>query len=333
MSNFTGHFNDPTSLNCKFEVGIQKIEPETEKIEITPSKEEQIKTGLFDEVKVLGDENLVAENIKKDVDIFGVVGTAESGNAEMLISSNNSGYIQALLTKIPPIDTSNLTTMDYFFENCKNLAEIPQIDTSNATSMYDTFYRCNNLKEVPFLNTSKVTRFERTFYYCETLEEIPQIDTSQGTTFSNMFGYCSSLKEIPILNTGKATSFSYMFIGCRNLEKIPELNASTVNNVGFNCFAYCQKLATFGGFKNIGKAYTQKSSNYTNYTFSISSCKALTYDSIMNVFNSVYDLNLTYDVANGGTLYTQQLIIGPENTAKLAAEEIAIATNKGWTVS
>lgn len=52
----------------------------------------------------------------------------------------------------------------------------------------------------------------------------------------------------------------------------------------------------------------------------------------MDVINKLYDLNLTYDVANGGTLYTQVLSLGDTNKEKLTAEEIAIATNKGWTV-
>jgi hypothetical protein len=65
----------------------------------------------------------------------------------------------------------------------------------------------------------------------------------------------------------------------------------------------------------------------------LSTCTALTHDSLINVINGLYDLNLTYDVANGGTLYTQTLNLGSTNKAKLTAEEIAIATAKGWTVS
>ena len=53
----------------------------------------------------------------------------------------------------------------------------------------------------------------------------------------------------------------------------------------------------------------------------------------MNVINNLYDLNLTYDVANGGTLYAQSLVLGSTNMDKLTAEEIAIATAKGWNVT
>ena len=53
----------------------------------------------------------------------------------------------------------------------------------------------------------------------------------------------------------------------------------------------------------------------------------------MNVINNLYDLNITYDVANGGTLYTQSLVLGGTNLAKLTDEEKAIAINKGWSLS
>jgi len=46
----------------------------------------------------------------------------------------------------------------------------------------------------------------------------------------------------------------------------------------------------------------------------------------MNVINNLYD------IATKGC-NTQQLVLGSTNIAKLTAEEIAIATNKGWTVS
>lgn len=52
------------------------VEPiESEEISITPSANEQTKEGLFDKVTVIGDDELVPENIKMGVEIFGVVGT------------------------------------------------------------------------------------------------------------------------------------------------------------------------------------------------------------------------------------------------------------------
>jgi hypothetical protein len=50
------------------------------------------------------------------------------------------------------------------------------------------------------------------------------------------------------------------------------------------------------------------------------------------MFQRLYDLNLTYNVENGGTLKTQTVDLHADVIAKLTPEEIAIATDKGWTV-
>ena len=92
-------------------------------------------------------------------------------------------------------------------------------------------------------------------------------------------------------------------------------------------------IVNLGGFKNIGKGYTRNSNGYSQYTVPLNNRNLLTHDSLMNVINNLYDLNLTYNVAGGGTLYTQTFNLGSTNMAKLTAEEIAIATSKGWTVN
>lgn len=54
---------------------IRAIKDNMQEIEIVPSTENQIKEGFFSKITVEGSTNLVPENIKKDIDIFGVVGT------------------------------------------------------------------------------------------------------------------------------------------------------------------------------------------------------------------------------------------------------------------
>jgi hypothetical protein len=100
-----------------------------------------------------------------------------------------------------------------------------------------------------------------------------------------------------------------------------------------------KKLVTFNGIKNLGKAYTQKTTHYGQYALNLGASSKLSYQSLINIINNLYDLNITYGVydANGtpgtGTLYRQQLILGSTNLAKLTDEEKAIATNKGWDLS
>lgn len=92
-------------------------------------------------------------------------------------------------------------------------------------------------------------------------------------------------------------------------------------------------MTNLKSFKNLGKAYTSKTQNYSNYKLDLSKSTKLTHESLIDVINNLYDLNLTYNVANGGTLYRQSLVLGSTNLAKLTEDEIAIATNKGWNVS
>jgi surface protein len=336
-------------------VTVEKITGDT--LEVTPNTQQQSFSGVYTDVKVAGDENLIAENIKKDVEIFGVLGTAETGNAEMMTYPDiTSLSVVRLLLKIPELNTSNITYMTNAFQNCSSLTKIPNIDTSSVISMEQMFSGCSSLTEIPNMDTGNVTNMNSMFRACSNLTKIPNIDTSSVTKMSNMFYGCSSLTEIPNMDTGNVTNMTQMFEGCSNLTEIPNMDTSSVTEM-YRTFLGCVKLKTIpklnaskvtsvrqtfenskeieslGGLENLGKSYTKTTVNYNYYICDISYSTQLTHESLMNVINNLYDLNLTYNVANGGTLYTQRLTLGSRNLAKLTADEIAIATNKGWSVS
>lgn len=260
---------------------------QSEELNITPNAVEQIEEGIFNKVTVAGDSNLIPENIKEGVEIFGVQGTAElkgEENAIMETSITSKTFaIASYLKKIPLIDTSNTTNMASAFLNGSNLESIPPLDTSKVITMYAMVKNCNQLSEFPQLNTSKL------IYANE------------------MFSGCTSLTKIPLLDFGEVKRVDSMFQNCISLTDV-------------------------GGFKDLGKAYTTKTANYSQYSPVMTTSTNLTHDSLMNIINNLYDLNLTYDVANGGTLYTQRLNIGTANKSKLTEEEIAIATSKGWNI-
>lgn len=162
--------------------------------------------------------------------------------------------------------------------------------------------------------------------YVGNFKEIPNIDTSSMTSMNSMFSSCTSLISIPELNTDKVTAMNYMFYACYALTTIPQLNASNVTNTD-QMFYSCSALTTLGGLLNLGQAYsTSRSTSYYYYRLDLSFCTALTHDSLMNVINGLYDIKTKGCNA-------QSLILGSTNLAKLTSEEIAIATNKGWTVS
>lgn len=240
--------------------------------------------------------------------VFGKGESEETCNAEMTTSVKSGKRLQSCLIRIPQLNTSDMTDMSNMFDGCTNLVAVPLLDTAKVTNMYQMFMNCSLLKSVEFTDTTKVTKMSYTFAYCSALTELPTLDTCNTTDISSMFINCSSLTDVPLLDAGKVESVNGMFTNCNALEN-------------------------FGGLKDLGKAYTSTSTNKNQYRLALNYSSKLTRESLMNVINNLYDLNLSYNVANGGTLYKQQLVIGGGNLSKLTADEIAIATNKGWNVS
>ena len=253
------------------------------------------------------------------------------------------------LKNIPLLDTSNVIDMKGMFQDCSSLKTIPMLNTSNVTEMNYLFERDSLLTEIPLLNTINVTRMPYLFSNCYSLISVPALDTSNVTDMNNMFKGCSSLKQIPLLNTKSCNNMQYMFSECSSITEIPELDTSNVITMWYmffkctslttvpmldaskiinvyNMFNNCSSLVTLGGLKNLGMSYpTNWIDNVSEATLNLSDSPLLTHDSLMNVINNLYDIK-----SKG--VKTQTLKLGNTNKAKLTAEEIAIATNKGWDV-
>lgn len=134
------------------------------------------------------------------------------------------------------------------------------------------------------------------------------------------------LKEIPQIDTSKVKYMNSLFYNGKSIVKIPELDAHLVITVA-SAFTNCSMLRDFGGLLNFGQACgVNTAANSGIYKLDLSTCINLTYDSLMNVINKLYDIKTKGCKA-------QMLVLGTTNLAKLTAEEIAIASNKGWTVS
>ena len=222
-------------------------------------------------------------------------------------------------------NTSNVTNMSYLFVGCSSLESIPAMNTQNVTNMYMMFNGCAKLSSVPVLDTFNVTDMSFMFESCHSLVEIPTLDTSNVTSMLAMFEGCSSLKQIPLLNTKNCTSMGQIFNECTSLDTVPMLDASKLM-MSQGIFRGCSSLVTLGGLKNLGMGYgTGWNANDPSLTLNLSDSPLLTHDSLMNVINNLYDIK-----SKGVKQQTLQL--GDTNKAKLTAEEIAIATNKGWNV-
>lgn len=227
---------------------------------------------------------------------------------------------------MPYVNTSNSDDFEGAFSYCSSLINVPLLDTSNGTYFSNMFMECGSLKTIPKFDTSKLTECSKMFLKCYSLESVPLFDTSKSTNVSSMFSECKSLKTIPQFDTSNATNVSQMLAQCESINNVPELDFGNATSVSTVISNYSGTLINLNGFKDIGKAYsTTMSANTYQYTLSLQ-INSLSHDSLMNVINKVYD------IATKGC-NTQRLILGSSNVAKLTAEEIAIATNKGWTVS
>lgn len=237
------------------------------------------------------------------------------------------------LTKITflGIDTSKATNMSQMFNQCKKLTTLPEFSTASATNLSQMFYQCNALTTLPELDTSKATNMYGMFNGCSKITEIPFYDTSLATNLSYLFSGCSLLKTIPELDTSKATDTSNMFYNCNALISLPMLDMSSTQNITSVFYGTKNNFTEFGGFKNLGQNFlTSYSANNYYYKFDLSSCKALTEQSLINVLKNLYD------IATKGC-QVQQCVLGPTNLAKLTSVEgqqaLVQAQSYGWTIS
>ena len=214
------------------------------------------------------------------------------------------------------------------YRNAGNSVIRVAFDTSNVTDMASMFYYCSSLTSVLQFDTSNVTTMSYMFNNCRKLTSIPQLDTSSVTDMQQMFQYCKALVKLPDFNCVKVKNFggaSYntWLYNCQNIQKIGVVDCDSVTNIGY-IFGDSSRtyLTEFGGCRNLGKA---SSVSNTNSSYFMNYAPNLTYESVMNVLNGLYDR-----AAAGLSVLTLKL--HANHLAMLSEDDIAIATNKGWTI-
>lgn len=195
---------------------------QTAHADVTPTTSEQtIDTTTNNSIKVKGDADLVAGNIKKDVEIFGVTGSYEGGGGgfswdDFSDYSKPSGGCVYTGNEVPPYFAFRRTGLTSFTGD-------------NVTSFgayggqRNSFIGCTSLESVSFANYSG-TIYSSLFTNCSSLEtaSFPKAVTVEG---NYVFNGCASLVGIvlPSLN-GRISSqyfvdsacvaFKYLDIGC-----------------------------------------------------------------------------------------------------------------------
>ena len=246
--------------------------------------------------------------------------------------------------EIENLDTSLFTNMQSMFGGSSSLKklDLSSFDTSNVTNFYKMFDSCYNLAELNLssFNTSKGTNFSYMFHQCKALTnlDLSNFDMSNATNLSYMFYVCEKLTNLDLSNLdfSSVTDVKNMFAYCSALENLNlgGCDFSKVDNLT-NMFQGCTSLTNLEFPNNLGEGFRTPSANNSSFKINLSNCTLLTHDSLMNVINNLYDLHLntTMYKPDAGKFYTQSLVLGASNLAKLTEEEIAIATNKGWNVT
>lgn len=175
------------------EVRVEAVQGKS--LEVTPSNEEQSFSDLYTNVKIQGDEDLQASNIKQGVEIFGVTGSLEEMTIDVKEGINNQ----------EEIITNQETTLE----------EINQViqDKILVKEKYKPRYLYNPISFRNYTGT-------------ELDHETSMLDTTYFTDMASMFYACSSLTRLDLSgwNTSNVTSMGYMF---NNVRAVKELNLST----------------------------------------------------------------------------------------------------------
>lgn len=240
------------------------------------------------------------------------------------------------LSAIPDWDWSHLTNCAHMFDGCSALQEITMpINTSSCTNLNNMFFNCTALRRVVSLDVSSMTTGASLFNGCTALEETPELSAPSATSVNEMFDGCESLTLVRSISFPKASSWYAFFRNCYSLKDLHNVDCSgaTSLNECFECYggrgtltslqaipatnvktednvlAGQSRLVDFGGFTDIG------------ISFDISDCTSLSHTSLLAVLEGLAVVS-----------EPRTLTLGADNLAKLTAEELRVATEKGWTV-
>lgn len=220
-------------------------------------------------------------------------------------------------------DLSKVTNMSSMFRNCINITRvIMSTNTPSLTIVSSMFHSCKSLLEIPFFNTSKVTHFggngSGMCQGCSSITSFPDFDYSSAKYVTRIIGACKNLRTINFTNMPNGVNLNDNYSngsitgdGCGQLVEINGLNLTdcTMGNPTL--------LGGVTSLENLNVIGTM------NVSFIIDRANKLSIQSLVNLFNCLSD-------RNGQSQLTVN--IGSTNIAKLSSSQIAIATNKNWTV-
>ena len=133
--------------------------------------------------------------------------------ANTFVATNfRSLFDYSSIVKPPKLNTSNVTNIDFMFQNCRNLqsVDLSSVDTSKVTSMIGLFSQCNSLQSVDLssFDTSKVINMSAMFFNTLNLESVTGVlDLTSCINVNDMF-LNSKIKGLHLKNVPRSLDFS-----------------------------------------------------------------------------------------------------------------------------
>lgn len=148
--------------------------------------------------------------------------------------------------------------------------------------------------------------------------DIPDV-TYIAWPFGNYNQACQTLTSVTFTSTDKVYTFRGAFNGLTNLKRVKLGNLS---NAKFELSTYYESDRIFGGCSALTDLEIEALPDINLTTlWSFAVAPALTQQSLLNILNAL-----------PVTTNNRELRLGSTNIAKLSAEQLAIGTNKGWTI-
>lgn len=206
------------------------------------------------------------------------------------------------------------------FYNCKAGGEITiNINEDSVANLsLNSGFGASNLKKITFAGAvSKIKTLSSAFSNCSNLEEVAGLDFTNVTDINNIFRFCSKLKAIDFSTlTNKCTSATGCVERCPGLETITNMNITNIT--GTISLTGNSKLQKF----TLQSTETKSSDITIDISGTMQTKNGVTStEPVLEMFNSL-------PTATG----TAKLLIASAILNQLTADELAIATSKGWTV-
>ena len=236
---------------------------------------------------------------------------------------------------------NNIENIQDTFSYCTALVSVTNLPSATKSVGW-CFDGCSKLQTVTAYNLAPTTNASAMFKGCSSLTTIIGLDTwnmSGCTTCYSMFNGTSNLTTLPgsetwVLSSCQNTQGMFGNSGITSLN-VTNWDMSKCRAMYINYHNKKNNLSEIIGMENWNVSTCTDFREFLNHCISLSEFEIfspINYNISFNLCPLTVDTLVKILNALGEVSETQTLKIGEANLAKLTDEQIAIATNKGWSV-